>query len=241
MLLDPFMPLRTTPKVIFFDAAGTLMFLPRPVGVHYAEVATRFGLALDPAALDRAFHLSWKAMPPRPITSDGGPQPDDDKGWWRSLVSMVFRGEAQSGVDGVLGTANATFDFESYFEVIYDHFAEPGVWQAYPEAASVLSDLRARGIPLGVISNFDRRLYANLEDIGLAAYFDHITISSEVGADKPHGRIFERALAAFDATPGEALHVGDDPVRDWAGAEAAGLGAFRLKRPENDLRALLAG
>ena len=238
-VVHQFMSLRTSPKVIFFDAAGTLMFLPRPVGMHYAEVAARFGLNLDPTALDRAFHQAWKAMPPRSITPDGRAQPDDDKGWWRSLVSLVFRGAPESGVESVVGNGTDIFDFENYFEVIYDRFGEPGVWQAYPEAANVLSELRARGIPLGVISNFDRRLYANLEDIGLAAYFDHITISSEVGADKPHGRIFKRAQAAFDASPGEALHVGDDPVRDWAGAEAAGLGVFRLKRPENDLRALL--
>jgi putative hydrolase of the HAD superfamily len=232
---------RNLPKVIFFDAAGTLMFLPRPVGAHYAEVAASVGLKLDPMALDRAFHQAWKAMPPRSITRDGGAQPDDDKGWWRQLVRLVFFGEASAGLDGVLRAAPATFDFNDYFDVVYDHFARPGVWQAYPEVAGVLAKLRSRGVCLGVISNFDRRLFTNLEDIGLSAYFDHVTISSEVGADKPHGRIFERALAAFKVKPVEALHVGDDPVRDWAGAEAAGLGVFRLKRPENDLRALLIG
>ncbi len=231
---------RNPPKVIFFDAAGTLMFLPRPVGAHYADVAASCGLRLDPAALDRAFHQAWKAMPPRAITPDGRPQPDDDKGWWRELVRLVFHGEPSSGVEGVLTEAQRSFDFESYFDVVYDHFARPGVWQAYPEAARVLAELRARGIRLGVISNFDRRLFSNLEDIGISAYFDHVTISSEVGADKPHGRIFERALATFAVDAAEALHVGDDPVRDWAGAEAAGLGVFRLERPKNDLRALLS-
>src|SRR5450432_1670918 len=103
-----------------------------------------------------------------------------------------------------------------------------GPGRAFPEVPDVLEKLRARGLRLGVISNFDRRLYSNLEDIGLAPYFDHITISSEVGADKPHARIFERAVTAFGVAPSEALHVGDDPVRDWAGAESAGLGVFHL-------------
>ncbi len=231
-------------KVVFFDAAETLMFLPRPVGEHYAEVAGRFGLTLESAALDRAFRAAWKAMPPRMMTGDGGPQPDDDKGWWRELVRLVFHGDGPSGVHGVLTETVAqghksAFDFEKYFDVIYDHFAEPGVWHAFPDVADVLEKLRAQGLRLGVISNFDRRLFANLEDIGLASYFDHITISSEVGADKPHARIFERALGAFGVAPDEAMHVGDDPVRDWAGAEAVGLRVFRLERPRNDLRALL--
>ncbi len=231
----------TTPKVIFFDAAGTLMFLPRAVGAHYADVAAGCGLRLDPAALDRGFHQAWKVMPPRSITSDGGAQPDDDKGWWRQLVHLVLHGAPNLGIEGVLTEAQRGFDFESYFDIVYDHFARPGIWQAFPEAAKVLAELRGRGIRLGVISNFDRRLFANLEDIGLSAYFDHVTISSEVGADKPHRRIFERALGAFGVTATEALHAGDDPVRDWAGAEAAGLQVFRLDRPKNDLRALLIG
>ena len=229
-------------KVVFFDAAETLMFLPRPVGEHYAEVAKRFDLKLDPFALDRGFRAAWRAMPPRGITADGSPQPDDDKGWRRELVRLVFHGGGTPGVQGMLDPSLASdFDFERYFDVVYDHFAEPGVWRAFPEVPDVLEKLRARGLRLGVISNFDRRLYSNLEDIGLAGYFDHVTISSEVGADKPHARIFQRALAAFGVAPHEALHVGDDPVRDWAGAESAGLGVFRLDRPRNDLRALLAG
>ncbi len=227
-------------KVVFFDAAETLMFLPRSVGEHYAEVAERFGLKLDPAALDRGFRAAWKAMPPRTVTPDGTPQPDDDKGWWRELVRQVFHGDGTSGVHGVLTRGDElTFEFEKYFDAIYDHFAEPGVWRAFPEVAEVLEKLRARGLRFGVISNFDRRLFATLEDLGLTPFFDHVTISSAVGADKPHARIFERALAAFEVEPPEALHVGDDPIRDWAGAEAAGLQIFRLDRPKNDLCALL--
>lgn len=227
-------------KVVFFDAAETLMFLPRSVGEHYAEVAERFGLKLDPAALDRGFRAAWKAMPPRSITPDGKPQPDDDKGWWRDLVHLVIHGHGSAGLPGGLPRGDESgFEFENYFDVVYDHFARPGVWRVFPETVEVLEKLRTRGLRLGVISNFDRRLFATLDDLGLAPFFDHVTISSEVGADKPHARIFERALGVFGVSPGEALHVGDDPVRDWAGAASAGLGVFRLERPKNDLRALL--
>ena len=38
----------------------------------------------------------------------------------------------------------------------------------------------------------------------------------------------------------KALHVGDDPVRDWQAAAAAGLHCFRLERPANSLRDLTA-
>ena len=215
----------TNPEVIFFDAAGTLIHLPRSVGEHYREVAARFGFAPDATALDREFRRAWKAAPERAATS--GPRPDDDKGWWRDLVAAVF--------DAVLSPAEKQrFDLPAYFEAVYAHFAEPGVWAAYPDVAGALQSLRDAGYRLGIISNFDRRLRKVLADLGLAAYFEHIVISSEVGVDKPDARIFREATGLFHVSPEHALHVGDDPQKDW-GAGAAGLRVFRLERPGHTL------
>ena len=99
--------------------------------------------------------------------------------------------------------------------------------------------LRAKGYALAVVSNFDRRLHAVLDDLRLSEFFEAIIISSEVGADKPDPRIFEHALRRLGVTAGETWHVGDDPKRDW-GAEALGLRVFRLERPRNTSRDLLA-
>ena len=52
-------------KTVFFDAAGTLIYLPRPVGEHYAEVAVRFGARWDPARVERAFRTAWADAPER--------------------------------------------------------------------------------------------------------------------------------------------------------------------------------
>src|SRR6476620_999015 len=62
-----------TPSTIFFDAAGTLIHLPKSVGYHYSFVAERIGLQLDAGALDRAFADCWKKMPRRPAID--GPRP----------------------------------------------------------------------------------------------------------------------------------------------------------------------
>ena len=67
----------TDPEVIFFDAAGTLIHLPRSVGEHYRNVALHFGISPDATALDRAFRAAWKAAPER--TTTVGPRPDDDR------------------------------------------------------------------------------------------------------------------------------------------------------------------
>jgi putative hydrolase of the HAD superfamily len=212
------------PRVIFFDAAGTLFHLPRGVGHHYAEVARRHGASLDPAALEQAFRAAWKKATPPPETRV--PRPDDDRGWWRALAREAF------------ATSNAAAVLERCFDDLWDEFARPGVWELFPETRDILDVLAGR-YRLGVVSNFDTRLLKILRDFGIADYFDHVIVSSQVGAEKPSPHIFTTALARFGITPSEALHIGDEPEADWRGAKAAGLQAFELRRPENSLRDVL--
>jgi len=215
-------------RAILFDAAGTLFHLTKTVGEHYAFVGRDVGLDLDAQELERAFHAAWKQMPRRPAID--GPREDDDKGWWRELVHHVFDHVASS-----LGE----LDRDNFFEVAYEHFAEPGVWELYPEVVDVLKQLRDR-FQLAVISNFDGRLRFILQYLGISNYFSHVFISSELGADKPDPEIFRRAITIMHLNGDEVLHVGDDPERDWKAAAAAGLSVFRLDRPRDSLRDLLA-
>ena len=78
-----------------------------------------------------------------------------------------------------------------------------------------------------------------LEQLGVSKFFSRVFLSSELGADKPDPEIFRRALHWSNARPAETLHVGDDPVRDWEAARAAGLEVFELRRPNNSLHDLL--
>ena len=214
-------------RAILFDAAGTLFYLTKTVGDHYAYVGREVGLELDAQKLDSAFNAAWQQMPRRPAID--GPRKNDDKGWWRELVGHVF--------DQVAPSVNE-LDRDNFFEVAYEHFAEPGVWELYPEVAEVLEQLRPR-FQLAVISNFDGRLRFILQHLGISNYFSYIFISSELGADKPDPEIFRRALKIMQLNADEVLHVGDDPERDWKAAAAAGLLVFRLDRPRNSLRDLL--
>ena len=93
----------------------------------------------------------------------------------------------------------------------------------------MLSALQGR-FELFVVSNFDGRLRVILEHLGVSKYFRNIFLSSELGADKPDPLIFRRALKLGGFSPNEVLHVGDDPERDWAAAEKAGLRVFKLDR-----------
>lgn len=214
-------------KAILFDAAGTLFFLTKTVGYHYAYVGREVGLNLDAQQLERAFHSAWQQMPRRPAID--GPRENDDKGWWRKLVGRVFDQVAPS---------LSELDRDNFLEIAYEHFAEAGVWQLYPEVPEVLEQLRPR-FQLAVVSNFDGRLRFILQHLGISNYFSYIFISSELGADKPDPEIFRRAVNVMHLDANEVLHVGDDPERDWKAAAAAGLSVFQLDRPHNSLRDLL--
>jgi putative hydrolase of the HAD superfamily len=215
-------------RAIFFDAVGTLFRLNGTVGDHYALVAREVGLNLDAQKLDRAFLTAWKRMPARAAID--GPRDDDDKGWWRDLVEMIFADVAPHIAD---------LDRDNFFEVAYEHFAEAGVWELYPDVVETLEELRPRG-QLAVVSNFDGRLRMILEQLGISKFFSYVFVSSEIGADKPDPEIFRRAVKFIGLTPGQILHVGDDPERDWKAAETAGLAVFRLQRPTNSLRDVVA-
>src|SRR5437870_10773467 len=214
-------------KAVFFDAVGTVFRLTKTVGDHYAYVGGEVGLDLDAQNLERAFHAAWKEMPKRAAID--GPREDDDKGWWRQLVERVLDQVAPS---------SSEFDRDNFFEIAYEHFAEAGVWELYPEVPEVLEKLRPR-FQLAVISNFDGRLRFILQHLGISRFFSQVFISSELGADKPDPEIFRRALKIMHLNANEVLHVGDDSERDWKAASEAGLSIFRLDRQKNSLRDLL--
>jgi putative hydrolase of the HAD superfamily len=217
-----------TIRAILFDAAGTLIYLPRGVGWHYRQVAARHGLHMDEARLGMAFGEAFKASAPR--VSSGISRPDDDKLWWRALVRRVVT---------ICGHEPAEPLFDRMFEELYAHFAEPGVWALYPEVVATLDALHGH-YKLAIVSNFDRRLYPILDHLRLRPYFDTIIISSELGADKPDPRPFTAALANLAVTPAETIHAGDHPEQDWRAAELAGLHVYRVARPARGLEHLPA-
>ena len=214
-------------KAIFFDAVGTLFYLPKNVGHHYALAGHEMGLKLNAEQLDRAFAAAWKKMPAR--TAIDGPRENDDEDWWRDLVDLILDQVAPS---------LSEMDRDNFFEVAYEHFAEAGVWELYPDVVDVLEKLQPQ-FQLAVISNFDGRLRMILEQLGISKFFRHVFVSSEIGADKPDSLIFRRALKFIDLESEQVLHVGDDPERDWKSATAAGLSIFQLDRQKNSLPDLI--
>lgn len=120
----------------------------------------------------------------------------------------------------------AAIDIESLTETLLDSLR----FVPYPEVAGALADLRAAGLRIAVVSNWDCSLPGVLSEVGLGGAVDTVVLSAEVGAAKPDPRIFAVALERLRRRAAEALFVGDSPETDVGGARAAGIRAVLLDR-----------
>ena len=97
----------------------------------------------------------------------------------------------------------------------------------HTDALTVLRDLKAMGLRLGLISNTGMTpgttFRTFLQNEGLLGYFDVLTFSDEVKLSKPSNEIFLMTLRAMSAAPYQTVHVGDHVINDVMGAKRSGL------------------
>jgi putative hydrolase of the HAD superfamily len=211
-------------RAVFFDLVGTLVRGRRPIGEEYADHLVRFGVRADARRLDGAFRQAMTAAPPMAFQGRTFDEAGRlERAWWHDVVRQVL---GRAGVAGALDDSA----FDRFFTSLYDHFTTGGAWELYPDALSALSGLRARGLTLGLITNYDTRVFPVLQALGLSPLLDTVTIPAHVGSAKPDPAIFRHALSGLGLLPGDALHVGDEVDDDYRGAEAAGLHAVLLDR-----------
>lgn len=92
-----------------------------------------------------------------------------------------------------------------------------------PGAREVLDSLHHR-YRMAIITNGFREVQADkLLQSGLRKYFDKIFISEEVGAQKPHRKIFEHAVKSMNAPKRKSLMIGDSWEADIVGAMQFGI------------------
>jgi putative hydrolase of the HAD superfamily len=210
------------PDVIFLDAVGTLFEVQGSVGDVYCKLAHSFGVDVSVASLNNAFYQSFQASTPAAFPGvSRSAIPAHEYAWWRAIATDTFQR---------VGVLDEFAAFESFFECLYAHFATAEPWVLYPDVISTLTDWQQLGIPLGIISNFDTRLYAVLQALTLDTFFTSVTLSTEVGAAKPSPTIFAAALQKHNCTAHRAWHIGDSKNEDYQAAQQAGLQGMWLQR-----------
>lgn len=132
----------------------------------------------------------------------------------------------------LLGTKFDRSEAENVYNEAGKTLSDSGYYKRYPhlnsEALPTLIKLKREfpKIKIGLISNAARSAitYRRMfRSFGISSYFDHLTISCEVGYLKPRKEIFESALDSLHVSASEAMHVGDLFEADVKGATSVGM------------------
>jgi FMN phosphatase YigB (HAD superfamily) len=98
----------------------------------------------------------------------------------------------------------------------------------YPDARSALTELRSRGVWVGVAGNQTARAARLLRALALPV--DGIGTSGEWGVAKPDRAFFDRVTAFAPGGPAEIMYVGDHRDYDLVAARDAGLRPVLIRR-----------
>jgi putative hydrolase of the HAD superfamily len=215
-----------TLKAVLFDLWGTLV--------------------LDPRELS-APRQAWRSTNVHRILSDCGSACELDR-VHEALVALI-RGLNALQDEGKDPGANGRVDL--FFELLNDpstaglddvqRLAVLGAIaglerelapQLAPGAVEALAAVRSAGIRTALVSNAGvttaPALRWLLEEYGLRPHLDLLFFSDEIEVAKPDPAIFRHALEALGVPPHEAAFVGDAPLNDISGAQAAGIFAVQV-------------
>lgn len=209
--------------VLFWDFDGTL-----------AVREGRWSGALVDAVHQVDPHILLRADQLRPLLQNGFPwhQPDvvvevtTSAAWWARLRPVIVN--AYSGVGIPPRVANAAADL---LPVTY---YSPGSWRLVGNVVKALERARLAGYRNVIVSNHAPELPDLVRDLDLSPLIELTITSAAVGAEKPNPRIFQHAIDLAHAWVERSWMIGDNPVADIAGAEAAGLRAVLVRPAQRD-------
>jgi len=193
---------------VLFDLDGTLC---RQTG----DVAAAYGAAFESVGVDPFGEPAalWPLL-------DGPPDPDDHVGYLAAGFARLAAVHDRRVDPVALATA---------FVAAVDH----GAVEFTPGAEAAL-DRAGETARTGLVTNGPRsRQSAKVEALGLDERLDTVVYAGDLPRRKPHAEPFDRALAALDVAPADAVYVGNSLKYDVAGAFTAGLDSVWL-RPDPD-------
>lgn len=198
-------------QTVIFDVGGTLVGFeddaPFDKFLTMIEVPHRFASGSD-LRLSLLRVLSMRRDEIVGIGFD-----DDINSWWLTIFDDLF---PESPIV-------ARYMWELFKRNYFDSL--------FPDTLPTLKRLKARRVPMGIISNYGPNLLDLLFKLNIAGYFDFAIVSANERIAKPDPRIFEMGLEAAGVSADQALYVGDNVADDIEGAGNVGLDAVLINRP----------
>ncbi len=151
------------------------------------------------------------------------PELCEPEAWWASVRPTLARayGAAGYGPTRALELAEAARRL----------YVDPSVgWALFDDTLPALERLSQAGWTHAILSNHVPELRQIVAWLGLEDVVGVVSCSAETGYEKPHAKAFAAVLE--QVRPAEAWMVGDNVVADVLGAEAVGLPAVLVRRPD---------
>lgn len=200
---------------VLLDALGTLVELEPPAPFLVAEIAERWQVEVSVAAAEAALAAEIGYYKAHHLEGRDEGSLAELRRRCAGVLHAALPAAAQRRIDPdeLVAALLASLRF-----------------RAYPDVPAWLAVLRAAGLKLAVVSNWDVSLGEVLARVGIAELLDCVVTSAAVGAAKPDPAPFEVALECLGLRPEEVVHLGDSPDLDLPGAAAAGIEAVLISR-----------
>lgn len=206
---------RTPLKAIFFDLDETLVENKIPVPDLFARMFFDFEHQLGAenqerffAALRAKIGSLWNTM----FDSSHSPE---------QLLVHAFS-EAIATIDAI-----GEIERDKLAEDMlarYTHLSSNNV-VLHDGALETLATLSDRGYITGLITNgIEQIQLGKIHRLGLHERVDHVNVSAQAKAHKPHAPVFEMALSRAGVVAEQAWQIGDHAANDVAGAIRVGMG-----------------
>jgi len=197
---------------VLFDFSGTLFRLNFHLGESWRQRLEAAGVPIP--------NLETQAELMRVLTSPVKPLEDLpadllDAWYRRDLDPDLHRGV-------YLGMLTLSGITDELAEACYAQVLDTDCWEPYPDTRAALELLRAKGIPVAVVSNIAFDIRPAFERIGVAELVDEFVLSYVEGSMKPDAKIFRIACDRLGLDPADTLMIGDSEEADGG---AAALGA----------------
>lgn len=226
-------------KVISFDVTGTLLVHKYPIMQTYAECAVWAKLKNPPTAdeLKPAFKKAYYKYNTE-MRCFGYHDNISPRKWWELVVQYTLE---------ETGRKYNSIDFQRYFRRVYQHYGSLEGYEILDDAMnfikwanSIKNKDGSKRFTFGVTTNTPfRTIETVMPMIGYHNYFSWFCCSNDIGEEKPHPLIFDKAYeqAQFWSGPNlkrdEILHIGDSLAADFCGSKRSGFQAIYLDRSKN--------
>ncbi|MFC2060658.1 HAD family hydrolase [Chloroflexota bacterium] len=206
-------------KAVFFDLYQTLIGYDPPREQLQAKVLKDFGIEVALESIRHAIVVADEFIYQEHARLSLGKRSPEEKMILYTQYQRILLKEA--GVEAseklVAGVLSKMQRFNPKL-VLFD------------DVVPALTQLKERGLILGLISNVDRDITPDCDELGLSPLLQVVVTSQDTGFNKPQPEIFREALKRVGVEASEAIYVGDQYQIDVVGARQAGMEGVLLDR-----------